>query len=94
MTELTRGEIEQRIALLEGDHVMLDNPFTRKELLAVYTVALAAQEDKKDAKRYRWLRDIGDETWVPMGKRPGIKFSHEIDQAIDAALASGKEGGG
>lgn len=41
---------------------------------------------RKDAERYRWLRDVGDETWVPMGKRPGINFTHEIDQAIDAAI--------
>lgn len=47
-------------------------------------------ELRKDAERYRWLRDVGDETWVPMGKRPGVNFTHEIDQAIDAAIARTK----
>lgn len=31
--------LADRIALLEGDHVMLDNPFTRAELLEVYKLA-------------------------------------------------------
>lgn len=38
------GVIEQRIALLEGNHIMLDNPFTRVELLAVYRLALVGQK--------------------------------------------------
>lgn len=41
---LTREQIEARIALLEGDHVMLDNPFTRAELLATYRLALRGIE--------------------------------------------------
>lgn len=41
---------------------------------------------RKDAERYRWLRDAGDSTWTPLGKRPGVKFAHEIDAAIDAAM--------
>lgn len=37
---MTREQIQARIALLEGDHVMIDNPFTRAELLSVYRLAL------------------------------------------------------
>jgi hypothetical protein len=58
-------------------------PYREQEL--VPSAELAAL--RKDAERYRWLRDVGDETWVPMGKRPSVNFTHEIDQAIDAAIA-------
>src|SRR5574341_1591462 len=27
-------------------------------------------EVEKDAARYRWLRDVGDATWIPMARRP------------------------
>jgi ABC-type phosphate transport system auxiliary subunit len=43
------------------------------------------EELRKDAGRYRWLRDVGDETWIPLGKRPNVRFTHEIDAAIDKA---------
>jgi ribA/ribD-fused uncharacterized protein len=45
MAELSREQIEARIALLDGDAIMLDNPFTRAELLAVYRMALTALSD-------------------------------------------------
>ena len=34
------------------------------------------------------LRDVGGgrESWVALGKRPGVNFTHEIGQAIDAAI--------
>jgi hypothetical protein len=50
-------------------------------------VRLRAECDifRADAARYRWLRDIGDSTWVPLGKRKA-QFTHEIDAAIDAAI--------
>jgi len=41
-------------------------------------------ECKKDAERYRWLRDVGDANWLPIAKR-GIT-AKECDAAIDAAL--------
>jgi len=28
-----------------------------------------AEKDKADAERYRWLRDVGDQTWTPIAKR-------------------------
>lgn len=40
---------------------------------------------QKDAKRYRWLRDVGDATWRPFALREG--YSAEMaDKAIDAAM--------
>lgn len=36
-----------------------------------------------DAKRYRWLRDVGDASFMALGKRPNVRFTHEIDAAID-----------
>jgi len=47
------------------------------------------QEARKDAERYRWLRDVGNDTWIPLGKRPGVSFTHETDAAIDAARKEG-----
>jgi len=48
---------------------------------------LRAERDEAlaDAARYRWLRDVGNETWLALGKRPGVRFTHEVDAAIDAA---------
>lgn len=42
----------------------------------------------KDAERYRWLRDMGDGTWMPLVKLLG-NSSHEIDEAIDQAREKG-----
>lgn len=49
--------------------------------------SLKAERDalKGDAERYRWLRDIGDETWPPFSKRAGCT-GPLIDKAIDAAI--------
>jgi len=51
---------------------------------------LTAERDalKKDAERYRWLRDVGDANWLPIAKR-GIT-AKECDAAIDAALGGEK----
>jgi hypothetical protein len=46
---------------------------------------------RADAMRYRWLRDTGDANWAPMGKRTGVRHSHEIDQAIDSAISASKD---
>jgi len=40
---------------------------------------------RADAERYRWLRDVGDETWTPFSKRTGYS-ADEADAAIDAAI--------
>lgn len=41
-------------------------------------------ELEKDAKRYQWLRDVGDATWRPFGIREGYSAA-AADAAIDAA---------
>lgn len=43
-------------------------------------------KEKKDAARYRWLRDVGDATWLPFALREGYSAA-QTDAAIDAALA-------
>ena len=45
-------------------------------------VPAPASQDAEDAARYRWLRDVGDETWTPLRERP--EFS---EKAIDDARA-------
>ena len=47
-------------------------------------VKSAELSNDKDAKRYQWLRD---KSWQPMSKRLGVNSAHEIDQAIDFAIA-------
>ena len=47
--------------------------------------APAAQGDAEDAARYRWLRDVGDATWVPFRIRTGYSAA-QVDEAIDAAI--------
>ena len=46
-------------------------------------------EDRKDAERYRWLRDIGNNTLEPMIKR-GITAT-QCDSVIDAEIAAMQE---
>jgi hypothetical protein len=67
-----------------------------EQLYALVTTlegTLAANDDlhkkiealQADAKRYRWLRDVGDASFMALGKRPNVRFTHEIDAAIDLA---------
>lgn len=56
------------------------------EVIPLYT-AEGLQQAQQDAKRYRWLRDVGDSTWNPISTR-GIT-AKECDAAIDCAMAAG-----
>ena len=53
-----------------------------------------AKSLRADAERYRWLRDVGDSTWVPLAKRindPPMTIAQveaHIDAAIDAARSA------
>lgn len=38
---------------------------------------------RKDAERYRWLRDTGDATWTPLCERMP---NYDVDSAIDDAM--------
>ncbi len=44
------------------------------------------RDAEEDAKRYRWLRDVGDATWRPFGLREGYSAA-QADAVIDAAIA-------
>lgn len=51
-------------------------------------------EPDKDAERYRWLRDTGDATWVPLSRRINDppQTVAQMEAHIDAAMtASPKE---
>lgn len=59
----------------------------------------AADEYKRDAERYWWLRDVGDSTWRPLVARSRLAFPHVpqhelapmIDEIINAAIDDAKE---
>ena len=61
---------------LDLDDVAAQSPLAKRQL----------EELRKDAARYQWLRDVGDETWVPLGARSNTSFKYEVDNAIDAAM--------
>jgi hypothetical protein len=44
---------------------------------------LAAAEG--DAERYRWLRDVGTKTWVPLQQQWRVESPSDCDRIIDAA---------
>lgn len=46
--------------------------------------------DVLDARRYRWLRDVGDATWRPFGLREGCTAAL-ADAAIDAAITAARQ---
>lgn len=58
--------------------------------IPLYTTppAQAAESVLEDAARYRWLRDVGDPTWVPFRIRTGYSAA-QVDDAIDAARKQG-----
>lgn len=49
--------------------------------------ALAKAE--QEARRYRWLRDVGDATWKPFALREGCS-AQKVDAAIDEAMKRDK----
>jgi hypothetical protein len=44
---------------------------------------------QKEAARYRWLRDIGDETWTPI-KKNWNGTTDALDREIDKCMAASK----
>lgn len=42
--------------------------------------------DAEDARRYRWLRDTGDSTWMPLVYRPLFFDKQNVDAYIDDAM--------
>ncbi len=46
---------------------------------------VTSEKHRKEAMRYRWLRDIGDATWRPFGIRAGYS-ADMADSEIDDAM--------
>lgn len=53
-------------------------------------VARAKLAMQRDAERYRWLRDIGDDTWTALAKRYLGINSALIDSMVDVAIEKSK----
>lgn len=51
---------------------------------ALAEAAAEIERLREDAERYKWLRDVGDETWTALTTRAS-KGPTTIDAAIDAA---------
>jgi hypothetical protein len=91
-------EASDEIERLREENARLKDCFSAREVRALVD-RIAALEGKrdalaKDAERYRWLRDVGDESWVAMSRRrypDHIPPSIEADR-IDAAIDAAKEG--
>ena len=49
-------------------------------------LAARLAEAQKDAERYRWLRDIGSETWVPF-QQQWCMSATSCDNAVDRRTA-------
>ena len=56
----------------------------------------AREKDVEDARRYRWLRDTGGATWMPLAKRHTFNCAlpDAVDEAIDIAMNQRTEGEG
>ena len=87
-----RGELASR----EAEIALLKKALLEAEAAPQPTPAPLSDDAVKDAARYRWLRDVGDATWVPFRIRTGYSAA-QVDKAIDAARKQGanqdKEGG-
>lgn len=71
-----------------GKGLLFSKETFRAILQEVHDAAVA--EAGRDAERYRWLRDIGDETWTPFVIH-GMQTAKSVDAWIDAAIAAAKE---
>lgn len=60
-------------------------PGWRERVSEIVKLRAQLAERDRDAERYRWLRDVGDNTWTPLMKR-GPAFAVNMDAAIDAAM--------
>lgn len=76
-TALTKAAVEQLPALIA-------------ELRAMRALVPRLRARAQDATRYRWLRDVGDRTWLPLLARDKVKSRKQVDAAIDAAIAKGE----
>lgn len=85
IAELTQDRDEWKDAM----HACVELGNTQAARIAELEAQVAAKE--KDAARYRWLRDVGDCTWLALSKRPYRQAVYEIDAVVDAAIAQGQQ---
>lgn len=60
--------------------------------IPLYAAAPAASDVARDALRYRWLRDIGDGTWIPLSNAWLCNKAARVDEIIDAAMQQSAQG--
>lgn len=92
---MTAREVLQRLvdacvawdgtSTIDGGEDERNEYFESRDEAVAYLAQPEPQDDARDAARYRWLRDNGDATWIPLAKR--YKASAELDRYIDAAMA-------
>ena len=73
--------------IIDGSIAFMESAEIGTKLFSAPTPPVS--EDRKDAERYRWLRDIGNNTWKSMIKR-GITAT-QCDSAIDAEIVAMQE---
>jgi len=65
---------------------------TERDALRLELDSVRSSDWHKDAERYRWLRDCGNETWTAFVKRIVPRFdnkeANQIDEQIDACIAA------
>ena len=63
----------------------------RQELVELWALLRAEREGhaalRKDAERYRWLRDEGSASWMPFTRQWDMNAEH-CDAAIDNEMAT------
>ena len=102
MSDTPRTDIAQHnMGSIVEPHYVVDADFSRyleRELVEAreqlrlcnvdqLTTAAKLAEEKKDAERYRWLRDDAQNT---MKQQRAWLASNELDDNIDAAMKEGK----
>lgn len=88
--QLSESEIKRLAVQCEMQGMLTE--FPKYKAFAHAIAARIADENARDAARYRWLRDIGDKTWTPLRKRMGsCAIESDADAAIDAAMAQGEK---
>lgn len=62
----------------------------KRDVLMMHALLTRPDADKRDAERYRWLRDEGEAQWNVVRQHAG----EYLDAAIDAALSQASKGNG
>ena len=77
--------VEQRLRKCAVTEI---SPWDAADTIASLITGLEVAQ--RDAARYRWLRDKGDDTWVPLKTRwLDSLYTDQAEAHIDAAIAAG-----